>query len=55
MATLREGMGKMDIASRSNSGDYSFNRDKDGKDGVKGRDVSQAAMRYESNTDVSPA
>jgi hypothetical protein len=46
MATLREGMGKMDIASRANSGDFSFAREKDGKEGAKGRDVSLDSDLY---------
>ena len=38
-------MGNMDISSRAKSGDYSFSRekDKDVKDGAKGRDVSTLA------------
>jgi hypothetical protein len=41
IASLREGMPKMDIASMANNGDYSFSREKEnGKDGAKGRDVS---------------
>lgn len=45
LSSLREGMGNMDISSRANSGDYSFSRekDKDVKDGAKGRDVSTLA------------
>ena len=41
IASLREGMPKMDIASMANNGDYSFSREKEnGKEGAKGRDVS---------------
>jgi hypothetical protein len=42
ISSLREGMARMDVSSRANSGDYSFARekDKDIKDGAKGRDVS---------------
>ena len=40
---LKDGSGRMDIASRSNSDDLSFAKDKDGsKDGTKGRDVSSS-------------
>jgi hypothetical protein len=41
-------MGNMDISSRANSGDFSFSRekDKDVKEGAKGRDVSNADVEY---------
>lgn len=54
LSSLREGMGNMDISSRANSGDYSFSRekDKDVKDGAKGRDVSTLpAELISSSTD----
>jgi hypothetical protein len=40
MSALREGMGRMDIASRSGSGEYKADRRESKDTAMKGRDVS---------------
>lgn len=42
MSVLREGMGRMDIASRSGSGEYKADRKESKDTAMKGRDVSDS-------------